>query len=102
MTSYEITLNSQPQKLTVSLAGVQYTLIVLWNTINGTWVIDLEDSSGNPILTGIPLVPNIDLLEQFAYLNIGGSLVVQTDGNVNALPTFDNLGIGSHLYFVVA
>ena len=73
-----------------------------WNAQNGTWMLDINTPAGAPILNGIPLVANVDLLQQFGYLNLGGQLIVQTDGNANLLPTYDNLGINSHLYFVVS
>lgn len=101
-TAYEIPLQATPQTLTISLAGVTYQLRVLWNFIAAAWVVDLMDDLGNPILSGLlPLITGADLLEQFGYLNLGGQLIVQTDNDTDAVPTFDNLGANGHLYFVV-
>jgi hypothetical protein len=47
------------------------------------------------------LVTGSDLLAQFAYLKLGGHLVVLSEGETFALPTFENLGSGSHLYWVI-
>ena len=47
-----------------------------------------------------PLVPGVDLLAQYRYLGFTGSLVVQTDNDPNADPTYDSLGQTSQLYFV--
>ena len=62
----------------------------------------INDVNDNPVVTGIALKTGIDLLGQFAYLNFGGSLYVQTDFDPLADPNYQNLGSTSHLYFVVA
>jgi hypothetical protein len=46
-------------------------------------------------------VTGTDLFEPFAYLNFGGKLVAQTDHDSGAIPTYENLGNTSHVYFVV-
>jgi hypothetical protein len=95
----EVPLVSLPQKLTISLAGTIYQLTLLWRSACG-WVMDISDSSGNPIISGIPLVTGADLLEQYAYLGIGGQFWVQSDGDPDAVPAVNNLGDTAHLYFV--
>ena len=62
--------------------------------------MDIGDVNGNPLVSGIALVTGADLLGQYAYLGIGGQLIVMTDGDPSAIPTFTNLGIESHLYYV--
>lgn len=99
-TPYLIPLQPTPQTLTISLSGVQYQLTVRWNETNQSWIIDIADSNGNPILSGIPMVTGADLLEQFEYLDIGGMLLAQTSSNTDAVPTFANLGSDGNLYFV--
>ena len=100
-TPYEIPLLPQAQQFNIVLGGTEYTLNVYWNNQNSTWVIDLLDSTGiTEILTGIPLVTGTDLFSQYAYLNLGGQLIAQTDGNIYAPPTYDNLGATGHLYFI--
>ena len=100
-TAYEIPLTPSPQTFSASLGGTVYQITLLWNSVGGFWVIDIADQNGGVILQGIPLVANVDLLEQFAYLGFGGKLVVQTDGNPLVDSTLDNLGVNSHVYFVV-
>lgn len=104
MTTYEIPLvPSQNQKLTISLNGVQYTLIFNWvDADQGGWTVDIMDSTDAPIIQGIPLITGADLLAQYAYLNLGGQLLVQSDAILTDVPTYSNLGQGSHLYYVVA
>lgn len=100
MANFEIPLTPQPQTFTIALSGVDYRLTVQWrNAEQGGWVLDIADTSNNPIIEGIPLVTGVDLLEQYAYLGLGGVLWCQTTADPDAVPTFDNLGSGSHLYW---
>lgn len=96
----EIPLQPTPQKLGVTLNGVDYQLNIAWNNQNQSWVIDILDSGANPIAMGLPMVTADDLLEQLEYLGINGQLLVQTDFNATAVPTFGNLGSTGHLYFL--
>lgn len=102
MTTYlEIPLSPQPQTFTIPVAGTTYGLTVRWNVPNDSWILDIADVSGNPIVSGIPMVTGSDLLEQFGYLSFGFSLVAQTDNAPDAVPTFDNLGTTGHLYAIL-
>lgn len=99
MPKYEIPLDANPQTFSINLGGTVYSLVVRWNRIAQAWQLDIADANNVPILNSIPLVTGADLLAQFAHLNFGGTLTVSTDGNASAIPTFDNLGTTSHLYF---
>ena len=100
-TPFEIPLRNTPERFRVTLGGVEREIRTRWNVPAGCWVIDINESDGTPFLTGIPLVTGADLLEQFSDLEFGGQLIVQTDHDTDAVPTFDNLGTLGHLYFVV-
>ncbi len=100
-TAYEIPLVANPQNFSIALGGVSYNLNVYWNVAGSVWCLDIADSLNNKILSGIPLVTGTDLLAPYAYLNFGGKLIAQTDQDLTAPPTFDNLGTAGHLYFVV-
>lgn len=100
--TFEIPLTPAPQTFNVSLVGKQYQFTLQWrDTTNGGWVLDIADSSSNPIVSGIPLVTGVDLLAQFKYLSFGFELWVQTDA-ADAPPTYANLGLQSHLYAITA
>lgn len=100
---YEIPLTPARQKFRIQLGGVTYTLTFSWNNApTGGWVVDIADANEVPIVAGLPLITGADLLEQFAYLGIGGQLIVQSDFDVNAVPTYQNLGLTSHLYFLTS
>ena len=103
MAVFEIPLTPEPQVFSISLGESEYQLTVLYRDIDqGGWFLDIANSSGVNMICGIPLVTGCDLLAQYAYLNFGGKLEVQTDNDPDKIPTFDNLGLGSHLYFVTS
>jgi len=64
----------------------------------GSWTSPTR--TGALLIAGIALVTGTDLLGQYAYVGIGGALYVATDGNPDAVPTFDNLGGSCKLYWV--
>lgn len=99
-TYYEIPLSADPQTFNIALAGTTYGFNVQWNVQNASWIIDIADASGNPIVSGIPMVTGADLLEQYAYLGFQFALVAQTDNAPDVVPTFETLGQTSHLYAI--
>jgi len=98
----EVPLSPTPQTFSIALVGVTYNFKVFWNEQNNSWILNISDSNDNAIISGIPLITGADLLAQYAYLGIGGQLVVQTDNDPDAIPTLDNLGENSHLYFITS
>lgn len=100
MTAYEVPLIAAPQSFGIALANVQYQLTVHWCEPSACWVLDIADVNQTPILLGIPLVPGIDLLAQYAYLGFGGGLYVQSLSDINQIPTFDSLGSDGLVFFV--
>lgn len=99
MQAYEIPLNKSSQKFNIQLNGTTYNLKAVWRDIAG-WVLDVADSNGIPLLLGVPMVPDVNLLEQYPELGINGSLVVVCDSEAPEYPTENNLGVFSHLMFV--
>jgi hypothetical protein len=102
MTAYEIPLSAKPQTFSIALGGVTYKMTLRWNVPAAAWMLDIADATGNPMVGSIPLVTGVDLLGQYAHLGFIGQLVVQTDHDPDAVPTFDNLGTTGHLYFVTS
>lgn len=100
MQVWEIPLSPIPQQFRVLLGTVRLHVTVAWRNVGGAgWVLDIHDMTDTPLVQGIPLVTGCDLLAQYAHLGIPGGLYVSTDGDMDAVPTFTNLGIDSHLYF---
>lgn len=101
MATYEIPLSPAPKRFLISLSGVTYLLQFMYRDAPmGGWVMDVSDNLGNPMAFGIPLVTGENVLQQFDYLGFQGEMWVSSDGDRDTLPTFENLGVGSHLYWI--
>ena len=99
---YKIPFTNSPQTFNVSLKGRLLTLSNTWNYISSTWSVDVLDGvTSEPVILAIPLITGIDLLKQYSYLALGGSIIAYTDGNSDAPPTYEDLGISSNVYFLV-
>lgn len=72
---------------------------VIWRDAAG-WILDVMDFAGTPILMGIPLVPDVNLLAQHPELGINGALAMYCDNGAPEYPTKTNLGYRSHLVFI--
>lgn len=97
---FEIPTKPQAQKFSIQLAGTFYRLGFAWCAPNNAWTLDILNQNDVPIIAGIPLVTGANLLEQYAYLGIGGQLIVQSDDSVDKVPTYANLGSIGHIYFL--
>ena len=101
MAFYEIPTINKNQQFTIVLNSVKYTFTIIWSAANNTWVIDIGDYQNTPIISGIPMVANVDLLKPFEHLNFSGKLIAVTDSSPNTPPTSENLGTSGHLYWVI-
>jgi len=102
MTSlYEIPLSGTSCSFETTIGGQTITLTFIYRSAPmAGWVMDIGDDEGNPLACGIPLVTGRNLLEPFAYLGFTNqSAFILSDGVPDAVPTFTNLGTGSHLYW---
>ncbi len=100
-TPYLIPLQAENQQFNISLNGTTYILKLRWNVFAACWILYISDSSGDPILSGVPLITGADLLEQLGYLGIGGALVVQSTDNPDLVPNYSTLGTTGNLFFLV-
>lgn len=101
-TIFTIPLTNTPQRFAIDLNGKSYLVSCVWNGEAPAWELSLFDAdTEEPIFAGLPLVSGLDLLAQYGYHQIGGSLYVYTDGDEHASPTLDNLGGEANLYYVV-
>jgi hypothetical protein len=96
----------RPFRERVTLQNVTYLFSFSWNTVSKNWVLDVYNDTGTAaIVRGIPLVTGADLLEQFSYLDFGAhavlmALTIAVGVSPDEVPTFENLGIDGHLYYV--
>jgi hypothetical protein len=95
-------LQNTPQTFNIRLANQDYLMTVRWNdAADAGWQMSLTNADTNvDLVVGIPLIVGADLLAGLEYLEIGGSLFVYTSGDQLAVPTLDNLGIDSNVYFI--
>lgn len=100
MNVFEIPLSGASTTFQTTILNIVYTFTIQWRDAAGLWYLDIADASGNPIISGIPLITGANLLEQYAHLGFGFQLWVQSDVNPDVLPTYKNLGTSSHLYAV--
>lgn len=102
MADFIIPFQNIPQEFSISLENRDVTIFQRWNEFSNSWQIDISDTqTGASLISGLPLVTGCDLLEPFPELGFIGSLVVATDGDNYAIPTLDNLGINSNVYYLV-
>jgi hypothetical protein len=101
MSTSRIPLMPQAQTLSISLGGNDYRMRFLWNTMAGVWMMDISAMDGTPILSSIPLISEMDLIEQYGYLEFGGGFVARTLGKYGVPATYSNLGGEGNLYFTV-
>lgn len=104
MSTFLVPVINSPQTFNINLGGIDYTLTCRWNDAQDAgWILDISDSNSNVVLAGnIPLICGADILDGLEYLGIPGQLIVSTDGDPNAVPTYENLGVESNLYFVTS
>lgn len=102
VTAFEIPLDARPQSFYITLSGTEYRMTYRWNDAMQSWVVDVADASNNPVLSGAAVITGADLFAQYPELQIAGAAIVQTDHDADAVPTFQNLGSSSHVYYVPA
>lgn len=101
METFLIPLLNVPQDFNITLANRELRIVSKWNpSTEAGWVLDIYDGvSDAAIVMNVPMVTGADLLEQYEYLGLNGKLVVYTDGAETAVPTLENLGVESNVYF---
>ncbi|UGA37961.1 hypothetical protein JOS77_29180 [Chromobacterium haemolyticum] len=100
MARFEIPLITGPQHFSIQMGSQLYQMTLIYRSAqDSNWVLDIADSSGNPLVSGIALVTGIDLLAQHQHLGFGCSLYVQTDGDPDAIPDYQSLGVTGRLFF---
>ena len=72
---------------TLSLEDVSYTFEFNWNTRGLFWSMSIYDNSSNPIVEGVVIVLNYDLLEQYQSRDVppGKLYAIDTAGKKNRI-----------------
>ncbi|WP_387467130.1 phage baseplate plug protein [Photorhabdus sp. RM323S] len=95
----EIPLTASNQFFAIKLGENNIKIRLIYRDRAG-WIMDIQNNAGVDLLVGAPLIPGVNLLEQYPYLGINGMLVIASDADSAKYPTSTNLGLSSHLYFV--
>lgn len=100
MASFLIPLSGIAENFTISLRNQPYNFQIRYcDAEAGGWFLNLLTGNDVPLAMGLPMVTGLDLLQQYAYLNVGGELWVYSADPAEPEPTFDNLGTAVKLYF---
>lgn len=102
MSTFKLPITNVPQEFNITLANKEYLMTCKWNdAFEGGWVLDFVDAIKNlPIVANIPLITGANILSGLKYLGFEGELWIYTDGDDFAVPTLENLGVESNLYFI--
>lgn len=97
---YKIPLNSVQQLLDIDLSGVTYRLRFTYNKWARAWFLDIWDKDSQPLVLGTPLITGANILDQYLYKGFKGVLTLYTAGNPDLVPSLDQLGSLSKLYWI--
>lgn len=88
--------------LAVDLNGVGFGLRFVWNTRDSRWMMDIRDSAGAVLLTGIPVVVNQPLTLPHVGTDLpdGLLLAMDTSGEYREIIEKTDLGDRVKLVFV--
>ena len=92
----EIPLNSNPEQLfSISLNSQTFDVRVLYNHRADVWTMTFS-IEGSPVLSGVPLVSGVNILEQY---DIGiSNLFLINVADAQANTSIDDLGTSSRLF----
>jgi hypothetical protein len=80
-------------QFTITLSGSIFSLSIYYNVRMSRWIMDVQDPSGNPILTGVALLINRNLTGQYRTLAIPvGTFFCTDDTNQDTQPTLLSFG----------
>lgn len=101
MSTFEFPLSPNAQQMTVPIGDRELTFRFAWSdSSDGGWFVDISSLDGASLVRGLPLTAGENVLQQFAYLGIGGAIYVQTDADPLIEPTYDNLGLNGRVFLV--
>lgn len=87
----------------VELDGSLFTLTLLWNVINLSWYLSIDDSDGNRLVSGVRLVDSLPLAGRLKDARMpAGTLVMQDTVGENRDAFFADLGTRCLLLYYTA
>lgn len=95
--------NLPAYSFTTVLDNVSYLIEAAYNTRRDRWTLGIYDSGGTPLLVGIPLCIDRDLIAPYRTLSIPqGTLVCFDDTDAGTQPTLGSFLLDHTLYYVEA
>ncbi|WP_426576677.1 phage baseplate plug family protein [Xenorhabdus stockiae] len=98
MNIVEIPLQAENQQFDIQLGGINYRMRLQHRDSAG-WILDIMHPNSEPIVSGLPLVFGVDILEQHRYLGFNGVLIFHYDDLENETNK-EELGKNNRLYFI--
>jgi hypothetical protein len=94
--------NDLPQyTFTDTMSGTIFQFQLLFNVRMNRWIININDASGNQILSGIPVLITRNLTGQYATLEIPeGVFIARDDTGQQTQPTQFSFGVDHTLFYV--
>lgn len=95
---YIVPLTTSPNQtfattIPVDDAKLRLYFYLRYNTEQRCWNMDIKNVNNKPLVNSIPLVCNLNILEQYSYLNIGSAYILKLDPNIqDDRPNEFNLG----------
>lgn len=83
-----------------TLSGTLYTLTARYNVRSQRWMLDIGDASNNPILTGLPILVNRNINQQYVVSGapVGYFFCVDNTQQENQ-PTRNSFGNTHELFY---
>lgn len=101
MTPYELPFQARAETFNIDLGARTVRLTTRFCPPSESWLLDIDETDGTPLLRGLPLVTGVDMLGQHKHLGLGGELRVQSVPNLDIVPDYDALGTTGFVFFVV-
>lgn len=85
----------------VSIDGIYYKFRFQWNSRDTCWLLNISDINDSPLICGIKLVINYELIRQYAALIMPKGYLFLLDLSGTDLPCdFESLGTRCKLYYI--
>lgn len=94
--------NDLPQySFNITLSGTIFQAQVIYNIRMSRWILNINDSAGNAILSGIPVLILRNLTGQYTTLTIPeGTFIAVDNTQQDTQPTQFSFGVDHSLYYV--
>lgn len=93
----EIPLGPDNQRFDLVLGAINCSFSLEWNHMADVWMLSVTRRDTNKIvLNNIPLLTEVNLLQQYGYQHVPGVLMLLSSESVN----HDNIGTKARLYYM--